>query len=439
MKRIAGIFALVVLCGFFSQAQEILEKRGNLSIIKADSLNSEYQETNLSVSPDGKYLLFRSDRGGMPWSRYGRTYKGNCRSDGDIYLSTKKDKGWSKAVCMPGSVNDGEAQDEPCFYSNEKMIIYQSWSNGWEYKGGPYYAAEFRGTDLSGPTGLGGGINKFFIKQMNKNKRTATDGMCLSPDGNMFIFAWGLDYDGNLDLYISKKANDGWTYPEKLPLSTDKDERSVFITADGKTLFFASDGYNGLGGLDIYKTSINTNGTFGDVINIGAAYNTAQDDYGMVVSASGDEAWFVRDGDIYCASVAIADTVPPSLPPDTVAEPVVIFRDYSLMVNYDDNDHRIQSQYIERLNRIVDTLKSNPSLKLEIVGHTDSRDTEEYNLDLSARRAGKMKDYFIRQGIPPEKITTFSLGESDLLYPEKSAADTEATSKNRRCEVWVKE
>ena len=159
----------------------------------------------------------------------------------------------------------------------------------------------------------------------------------------------------------------------------------------------------------------------------------------MVVSASGDEAWFVRDGDIYCASVAIADTVPPSLPPDPVAEPVVIFRDYSLMVNYDDNDHRIQSQYIERLNRIVDTLKSNPSLKLEIVGHTDSRDTEEYNLDLSARRAGKMKDYFIRQGIPPEKITTFSLGESDLLYPEKSAADTEATSKNRRCEVWVKE
>ena len=78
--------------------------------------------------------------------------------------------------------------------------------------------------------------------------------MSISPDGNIFIVASGFDYEGDMDLFIAKKIRDKWQYPKKLNISTENNERSVFIAGVGKTIFFASDGYGGYGGLDIFTT-----------------------------------------------------------------------------------------------------------------------------------------------------------------------------------------
>ena len=57
-------------------------------------------------------------------------------------------------------------------------------------------------------------------------------------------------------------------------ISTPKNERSIFIAADGKTVYFASNGYGGKGGLDILKTTLNEDGTFDELYNLGEPFNT---------------------------------------------------------------------------------------------------------------------------------------------------------------------
>ncbi|MEO1451783.1 MAG: OmpA family protein, partial [Bacteroidota bacterium] len=174
---------------------------------------------------------------------------------------------------------------------------------GWESNGGPYYQTTRKGKAWGSAQGLGGGINQFF-----RRTAFATDGMTLSPDGSLFIVAAGADYAGKMDLFLAKRQRDGfWTYPRPLPLNTKQDERSVFMAGDGRTIYFASEGYGGLGGLDIFKTTLNADGSIGEIINIGAPFNTEQDDYGFIVRADGSEAFFIRDGDIYMADLRAAD------------------------------------------------------------------------------------------------------------------------------------
>jgi hypothetical protein len=110
-----------------------------------------------------------------------------------------------------------------------------------------------------------------------------------------------------MDLYISQKGPRGWSYCKRLGVSTPLDDRSVFIAADGQTLYFASNGYGGYGGLDIFKTTINPDGSCGEVINLGQPFNTPKDDYGFILTGDGSEGYFIRDGDIYFADLTNAD------------------------------------------------------------------------------------------------------------------------------------
>ncbi len=308
MKQIYLIIILIYLSFNFSFSQkvEILENPDNIKITEIKILNSKSRETNLSISPDGKYIYYMSDRGGMPWSSKYGTYKGKPRFDGDIWYSVKKNNVWQKPNCLHNSVNTYSGEDEPNISPDGQFVTYQSWNTYWKSKGGPYYTAILQGGNWSQPVGMGGGLAQFFRDEFSKYYGYATDGMTLSPDKKSFIVASGAEYDGNLDLYLSKKVNDEWQYCEKLSISTENDERSAFIAGDGKTLFFASDGYGGKGGLDIFKTTLNKDGTFGEIYNIGEPFNTEKDDYGFILTASGREAYFVREGDIYYADLSEA-------------------------------------------------------------------------------------------------------------------------------------
>ena len=287
----------------------LLDHKDRIRIAKVDILCSSHRETNLSITPDGRYLYFMSLRGGQRWSQSFMTFRGDSVFDGDIWYSRKVAGQWQKPVCMPLGINTSQGEDEPNISPDGKTVYYQSWNSMWEVTGGPYYKAQRNGDEWGLPQGLGGGITDFF-----RNYR-ATDGMTISPDEKRFIVAAGQEYDANMDLYMSTRNIYGWTYCKRLGISTDGDDRSAFLAADGKTLYFASNGYQGLGGLDIYKTTLNSDGTFGEVINIGAPFNTKGDDYGFILTADGLEAYFVRDGNIHFADLREADDrIRPNLP-----------------------------------------------------------------------------------------------------------------------------
>lgn len=286
------------------------------SVKKMDIINSPYRETNLCLTPDGKYLFFLSGRGGMPWSDPDYTsYRGKKEADGDIYFTKRTDSLWSKPVCLGQNVNTDMGEDEPNVTPDGQFVIFQSWREGWEKNGGPYYISELSGDEWGVPRPLDGGIHDFFYDRMKTHDwMYATDGSTLSPDGNTFIFAAGKIYDQPMDFYQSKKVNGQWSYPQKLDLSTDKDDRSVFMAADGKTLFFSSAGYGGYGGLDIFKTLLHEDGSHEDVINLGPAFNTSGDDYGFTMNSTGKEIFYLRDDDIYQMTVTNPDVLFRPLP-----------------------------------------------------------------------------------------------------------------------------
>lgn len=300
---------MTVLLPLIASGQNnILDHKDKILIEKIHAVNSLARETNLSISPDGKYLYFMSDRGGQIWSGYSGTYNGMPRYDGDIWYATKVNDKWQRPKCLGLAVNTSSGEDEPMISQDGQYVVYQSWKYNWKVTGGPYYQAERDGGKFTNSKGLGGGINKFILTEYIRAGNTyATDGAALSPDGKTFLLCCGRAYDGNLDVYISRKVNGTWSYMKKLSISTPGDERSVFIAGDGKTVYFASDGYKGYGGLDVYKTVLNDDNTCGPVINIGKPFNTSRDDYGFITTASGDESYFVREGDVYYANTKDAD------------------------------------------------------------------------------------------------------------------------------------
>ncbi|MBL7991257.1 MAG: carboxypeptidase regulatory-like domain-containing protein [Candidatus Kapabacteria bacterium] len=293
----------------------ILKLKGNVSITRLNQINSPYQEANLSITPDGKRMFFMSDRGAQVWSRRPDTLD---RFDGDIWVSERVNGEWQAPRCLDATVNTARGEDEPNISADGQAVIFQSWQPGWQNSGGPYYSAQMQGSKWAKPVGVGGGINLFFT-QMRKQtgELYGTDGAAFSANGRLFVVACGPDYDGPMDLYFSRKAGKaGWLYCQKLDVSTDGNERSVHLAADGRTLYFASDGLGGFGGLDIFKATLNDDGTVTNITNIGEPFNTKADDYGFTASADGSEVYFIRNGDIFMAKLTSAFA---ALKPEPVA------------------------------------------------------------------------------------------------------------------------
>ena len=309
MKTILLFLCLLLFLGLNAQNKIPILNHNNVEVTELTVLNSKYRETNLSISPDGQYLYFFSSRGGMSWSYANYNYyKGQSQYDGDIWFSVKKKNKWLRPECLSNTINTALGEDEPNISPDGQFVIFQSWRSDWRTTDGPYYTATRSGSKWTNPQGLGGNINKFFKDNFN-----ATDGMSVSPDGKTFLVACGTDYSGNLNIYYSNKNKDVWSYPKQLSINTEKDERSVFIAGDGKTIFFASSGYGGYGGLDIFKATLGENGKCTNITNIGKPFNTAEDDYGFIITASGEEAYFVRSGNIFYANLIDIDA---NLTPD---------------------------------------------------------------------------------------------------------------------------
>jgi outer membrane protein OmpA-like peptidoglycan-associated protein len=88
----------------------------------------------------------------------------------------------------------------------------------------------------------------------------------------------------------------------------------------------------------------------------------------------------------------------------------------------------------ERLSKLAGVVLSNPGLQLAVEGHADSVGNEEYNQDLSERRANSVRDYLVGEGISAQSITARGFGES---MPIASNDTPEGRQQNRRVEIVV--
>ena len=98
------------------------------------------------------------------------------------------------------------------------------------------------------------------------------------------------------------------------------------------------------------------------------------------------------------------------------------------------NKDVIKSSSYSYLDELADVMVQEPTWKLKIIGHTDNKGSEEYNLDLSTRRANSVKKYLISKGVNQDIITSEGKGETEPI----DTNDTEqGREKNRRVEFVI--
>lgn len=79
---------------------------------------------------------------------------------------------------------------------------------------------------------------------------------------------------------------------------------------------------------------------------------------------------------------------------------------------YDFGKFDLRPESMVSLDKLVETLDDNPNVTIELMSHTDSRDTEEYNQNLSQQRAQVVVDYLIQNGVAADRLTAVGYGES---------------------------
>ncbi len=97
---------------------------------------------------------------------------------------------------------------------------------------------------------------------------------------------------GNFDLYITQFENGHWTEPINLGNEINTPGNEITPSVYGNTLYFSSDFHTGIGGYDVFKATINQDGTVSGVVNLGKGVNSPMDDYYYTVDPSNGLAYF---------------------------------------------------------------------------------------------------------------------------------------------------
>ncbi len=119
-------------------------------------------------------------------------------------------------------------------------------------------------------------------------------------------------------------------------------------------------------------------------------------------------------------------------PPEPKAEKVTLKAD----TYFDFDKSNLKPEGKDTLDELVrDMGDLNSIAEIEVIGHTDSIGTEEYNQGLSERRAATVKDYLISKDVPADRINTEGRGE---LEPVATNETREGRAKNRRVEITTK-
>jgi len=100
---------------------------------------------------------------------------------------------------------------------------------------------------------------------------------------------------------------------------------------------------------------------------------------------------------------------------------------------YQSTSKLIETSYPE-LDNVVEVLKANPKLKIELAGHTDGVGDPDKNYQLSLDRVNVVKDYLIRKGVSPNQLTVVAYGGTK---PISSNSTEESRKKNRRVEFTI--
>lgn len=420
--------------------------------------NQNANEGGATLSIDNKHLFYTicKDEGGP---------KMNC----DIWYSDYINGEWTELKNL-GKPNDPTEWDsQPSIAADGKTIYFSS-----DRKGG------LGGQDLwmtkkdevtgewGAPVNLGPAINTRGNEKapfMHSDSET----LYFSSDGHPSV--------GGFDIYYVRKNEKGeWIEPKNIgyPINTTADEIGFFVSTDGKYGYFASNESQRvkgrlMGGFDIFqfelykearpekvafvKGTVTTDkgepleGAMVEMKNaktkekIDVVVDTTSGQYMAVVNLKKKDDIILtvkKDGYAFSSQViSVKDSVTPEKPLKVNLETkeVQVGQSYQLRnIYYATNSADLKTESEIVIEEFAEFLKSNPTIVVEIQGHTDNVGNASDNLALSSNRAYTVKEKLEEKGIPGARIKAQGFGASK---PIADNSTEEGRAKNRRTEFVV--
>jgi len=439
------------------------------------NINTMFNEGAPTFAPDGRTLIFvacAQDRVGYGEGRRGY---GSC----DLFITEKIGNFWTDPINLPGGVNTQHWETQPSLSADGKTLYFirgpiRGTGANNQRNGDIYVSHLLDNGTWSEAKKLPDNINTPFSESS----------VLIHPDGQTLYFSSnGHVGMGGYDLYMCSLQPDGsWGDPVNLgyPINTHLNENSLLVFADGRIAVFASDRAGGMGDLDLYefempeslrptRTIYMTGTVFDSESNkkLGAEFRLIDLETGKELIFSNSDPkngsflvtlpinknymLEVKKEGYFPYSVNFNLTVPensndpyhqdvPLIPKTQIGKEIRLEN-----VFFDLDSYVLRKESFLELDKLVAYLKENPTLKIELQGHTDTQGDDKHNLELSKNRAKAVYDYLISKGISKDRLSYEGYGETRPVITDEEIAKLktdkekkDAHQQNRRTVYVVK-
>lgn len=427
-----------------------LDRNGKWSLPTSfkEPLNSKYNDGASTMNRKFSIMFFTR-------CEYDKNKIKGCQ----IFTTRKKGNTWEDPILVPFAA-DSFTVGHPWISEDEQTLYFASDMPG-GFGGRDIWKATYdkKAKSWSNPVNLGPQINT-----MNDELYPT-----LRDDSTLYFSSSGHVGMGGLDLFEAKLKGGKWGSVSnlKFPLNSEADDFGIIFEGKKERGYFSSTRLGGRGGCDIYEFSVPpVLFTLGGIVYdfdtkepvVGAKVNMVDKDgmtYEVITDKTGsyyfDETKFVEDntyelvasGNEYLNDKGTETTVGEASGRDfkkdfflktTKKGPIKLPK-----IEYDLGKWDLRAESRDSLNGLIQTLKDNPNITIELMSHTDSRDAAKANITLSQKRAQSVVDYLIEQKIDPARLAAKGYGETRLLNRCKDGVkcSEEEHQLNRRTEFRI--
>ncbi|WP_462248002.1 OmpA family protein [Ekhidna sp.] len=209
------------------------------------------------------------------------------QSDEDIVVSYFKDGQWTEAESVSSRINSSLNEGACSVSADGRTMIFTSCDGRNSIGSCDLYISKKSGNSWSKPKNLGKRVNSIYWESQPS----------LSADGKTLYFASNRTGGfGGRDIWVSYDVEGQWSTPQNLgsKINTPKDETTPFIHPNGVSLYISANGFPGMGGYDLYVTN-KEDSVWTKPKNLGYPINTYKDEVAIVIGADGETAYFAKE------------------------------------------------------------------------------------------------------------------------------------------------